>query len=125
MQPIAKALLIASVVTACGGGSPTEGTPPPGGGGGGGGGSTPVATTAVTIQGSAFAPPAIRVAPGAVVTWNNTDGIDHNVSFASTAVTDIASWSSGSRTTTMPATAGTYPYSCSIHAGMSGSVQVQ
>jgi plastocyanin len=40
-------------------------------------------------------------------------------------VTDIASWSTGSRTTTMPATAGTPQYSCSIHAGMWGSVQVQ
>ena len=124
MNTIAKLVVMASVVAACGGGSPTEGTPPPGGGGGGGG-STPVATTAVTIQGSAFVPQAIRVAPGAAVTWNNTDAIDHNVSFASTAVTDIASWSSGSRTTTMPATAGTYQYSCSLHAGMSGSVQVQ
>lgn len=123
MHPIAKLLLIASVGAACGGGGPTEGTPP--GGGGGGGGSTPVATTSVTMQGSAFVPPAIRVAPGAVVTWTNADGIDHNVSFASAAVTDIATWSSGSRTTTMPATAGTYQYSCSLHAGMSGSVQVQ
>lgn len=123
MRTIASVLLIASGLAACGGGNPTE-TPPPGGGGGGGG-STPVATTAVTIQGSAFVPSAIRVAPGATVTWTNADNIDHNVSFASTAVTDIGAWSSGARTTTMPGTAGTYQYSCTLHAGMSGSVQVQ
>lgn len=118
--------LLLIITAACGGGSLTESPPPGGGGGGGGGGgSTPVATTAVTIQGSAFSPPAIRVAPGAVVTWTNTDNINHNVNFSSSAITDIPNWSAGAQTTTMPATAGTYGYSCTIHAGMSGSVQVQ
>lgn len=122
MRTIASVLLISSALVACGGGNPTENPPP---GNGGGGGSTPVATTAVSIQGSAFVPSAIRVAPGAVVTWTNADNIDHNVSFASTTVADIPSWSSGPRTTTMPAAAGTYQYNCTIHAGMAGSVQVQ
>lgn len=122
---VIKALVAISVVsgTACGGSDPSG--PVGGGGGGGGGGTTPVLTTAVNIQNTAFVPPAIRVSPGAVVTWTNSDGIDHNVTFTSTAVPDIAAWASGTRTTTMPATTGTYQYSCTIHAGMSGSVQVQ
>ena len=122
---VTRALVAVSLVAgaACGGSDPSG--PIGGGGGGGGGGTTPVVTTSVNIQNTAFVPPAIRVSPGAVVTWTNSDGVDHNVTFTSSAVTDIAAWSSGTRTTTMPATAGTYGYSCTIHAGMSGSVQVQ
>lgn len=114
-----------SLGAACGGGSPTEGGGGGGSGGGGGGGGGPVATTSVNLRGSAFIPPSIRVSPGAVVTWTNSDGIAHNVTFAETSVTDVPDWTSGTRTATMPATVGTYQYSCTNHSGMAGSVQVQ
>ena len=110
-------------VTACGGGGSSGGTPTgpvtpstP---------AAPIATTSVTLQGSAFDPAHIVVAPGATVTFNNTDGISHNVIFAGQAVTPIADWTSGNRTAVMPTAVGTYNYSCTIHAGMSGSVKVQ
>lgn len=82
-------------------------------------------TTSVTLQGSAFVPPAIRVSPGAIVTWTNADGIAHNVTFASSAIANITAWTSGARTATMPGSAGTYNYTCTLHSGMAGSVQVQ
>jgi plastocyanin len=119
-------ILLAGVLTlaACGGGGAggggTQGTgivdPPPGG---------PVLTTSVTMTGSAFAPPAIQVSPGATLTFTNNDGINHNVQFLSGSVTAIGDFSSGSRTTVAPAAAGTYNYHCTIHAGMNGSVTVQ
>jgi plastocyanin len=84
-----------------------------------------VATTAVNMSGSAFNPPAIQVAPGATVTYTNQDGIDHNVTFSSTAVTSTGNFSSGSKTVVMPGTPGTYAYHCTIHAGMAGTVVVQ
>jgi plastocyanin len=109
-----------AAVLACGGGSDT--TSP----GGGGGGGSAVATTSVTMQGTAFNPPAIRVAPGATVTWTNADGFAHNVRFAASAASiAIADFATGSRTLQMPAAAGTYTYTCGLHPGMNGSVTVQ
>jgi plastocyanin len=117
-------LLASSVLAlaACGGGGGggTSGTgivdPPP---------TTPVLTTSVTMSGSAFAPPAIQVSPGATLTFTNNDGFNHNVQFLSGSVTAIGDFSSGSRTTVAPSAAGTYSYHCTIHAGMNGSVTVQ
>jgi plastocyanin len=115
--------LLLVAMTACGGGGSSGGTPTtpttpstP---------AAPVATTNVTLQGSAFDPSNILVAPGATVTFNNTDGINHNVIFSGQAVAPISEWASGNRTAVMPTTAGTYAYSCTIHPGMSGTVKVQ
>lgn len=107
-----------------------------GGGGGGSDGppttpiipttpSNPIATTSVSLQNNLFNPADIIVAPSATVTFNNTDGISHNVSFANQAIASIGPWTTGERTAAMPAAAGTYGYTCTLHAGMSGTVKVQ
>jgi plastocyanin len=105
--------------TACGGGGsngiPTIPSTP----------TNPVATTSVALQNSLFDPAHIVVAPGATVTFNNTDNIDHNVVFGGQGITAIGVWRTGTRNAVMPTTAGTYEYTCTIHAGMSGSVKVQ
>lgn len=85
----------------------------------------PVATTAVTLQGNAFNPPAIVVSPGATVTFTNQDNINHNVTFDGSSVSSVGNFQSGSRAVVMPATAGSYGYRCTLHPGMSGSVQVK
>ena len=87
--------------------------------------SNPVATTAVSLQSNLFNPADILVAPSATVTFTNTDGIAHNVTFANQGITSVPNWASGDRTAKMPATAGTYSYTCTIHPGMNGSVKVQ
>lgn len=87
--------------------------------------ATPVATTSVSLQSDTFNPENIVVAPSAVVTFTNNDRIAHNVIFASPNITSIDSWTSGDRTATMPSTAGTYSYTCTIHPGMNGTVKVQ
>jgi plastocyanin len=116
--PLVLALVAA---TACGGGGgsdgviPTTPTTP----------NNPVATTSVTLQNSLFDPAHILVSPGATVTFNNTDNIDHNVIFGNGGITAIGVWRSGTRTAVMPTAAGTYNYTCTLHAGMSGSVKVQ
>lgn len=105
--------------------------------GGGGGSDTPVspiipstpenpvATTAVALQDDAFNPKNIVVSPSAVITFTNNDRIAHNVIFSNQNIPSITDWTSGDRTTTMPAAPGTYSYTCTIHAGMSGTVKVQ
>jgi plastocyanin len=118
-------LPLAAAILACGGSSDSTGPGAGGGGGGGGGGGTAVATTAVDMKGSAFTPPAIKVAKSATVTWTNSDGFDHNVTFDGGAVPASGNFSSGNKALAMPATAGTYTYKCTLHAGMNGSVVVQ
>lgn len=119
-------LLAFVAAAACGGGggsnggptAPTTPTPPttPG---------NPVATTSVSLQSSTFEPPHIVVAPSAVVTFTNNDNLSHNVSFAEQSIARSGNWTTGARTITMPAAAGTYPYTCTLHAGMNGSVKVE
>ena len=104
------------VVVGCGGDDPADP---------GGGGATPVATTAVAVRDNQFVPAAIVVAPGATVTWTFSGANPHNVIFPSTAIADSGNQTAGTFATAMPAAAGTYGYSCTIHPGMNGTVQVQ
>ncbi len=120
-RTLAAAALV--LLGACGGSSATGTTT--GGNNNPGGGNTVVATTSVSMVGTAFVPPAISVGSGAVVTFTNNDGFAHNATFTNTAIGATPDFSTGSRTLTMPTTAGTYAYRCTIHAGMSGTVTVQ
>ena len=110
-------------VTACGGGSSGDGTPTtpivpktPG---------TPVATTSVSLRSNLFDPVDIVVAPSATITYSNADGRDHDVTFANQTITSVPRWTTGDRTVAMPAAADTYRYTCTLHAGMNGTVKVQ
>jgi plastocyanin len=85
----------------------------------------PVSTTSVSLQNIAFNPGTIQVTPGATVQFTNNDGITHNVTFSSTAITAATDFTTGTRSVVMPVTPGTYAYHCTIHAGMTGSVVVQ
>ena len=111
-----------AALLACGGGSETTS---PGPGGGGGGGTAPVVTTAVTMQSSAFSPKAIRVAPSATVTFTNNDNFDHDATFSGAGIVGTGKFATGVRSVTMPAAPGTYSYLCTLHQGMTGTVQVQ
>lgn len=117
--------LFATLVAATMGcGSSGGGTPTNPGGGGNNPPGNPVVTTSVNLTGNAFSPPAIQVSPGATVTYTNLDGIDHNVTFSSTAITSTGNFSTGAKAVVMPTAAGTYAYHCTIHSGMNGSVVV-
>lgn len=117
-----RLVIALAVAAACGGGSDSPVTPiipsTP---------SNPIATTSVSLQDNAFNPENIVVLPSSVVTFTNNDHITHNVIFTNPNIQSITDpgWTSGNRTTTMPATAGTYSYTCTIHAGMNGTVKVQ
>ncbi|MBY0489224.1 MAG: CHRD domain-containing protein [Gemmatimonadaceae bacterium] len=85
-----------------------------------------VGAAAATVQANnsnAFAPSSVTVAEGGTVTW--TFGtVEHNVVFQTAgAPTSIPVTSSASVQRTF-ASAGTFAYVCSLHAGMSGTVNV-
>jgi plastocyanin len=80
----------------------------------------------VTTSGALFVPASITIAAGAAVTWQ-ISGATHNVSFGTAKpaegdVPDLAP--GGSATRTFPV-AGSFPYQCTRHSGMTGTVVVQ
>lgn len=116
-------------LTACGGGysSPTSTTPVT---------VVPTGPTDVTVVNNSFTPASLNVPAGSTVTWTwNTcsggDGygagqtcVNHDIVFDDGATSGSKSQGSYQRRF---ATAGTYPYRCSIHgaAVMSGKVVAQ
>ena len=106
-------LLAALVLAGCGGD----------GGGGDAAGAAPVTgVTQVAAKDNRFTPLAIQVPAGTAVTWRFEDGlVPHDVTGGG--------WSSGdprrkgSFTHTFDQ-AGTYPYRCTVHDGMTGRVVV-
>jgi plastocyanin len=117
---VALTLLLAFLVVACGSG---------------GGGSTATAADGsqttlppgkgvVDMTNRSFVPATLTVQMGDTVTWVNQDAPQHDV------VADHGEFTSqpfdkGQSFTFTFAKAGTYPYHCSIHPGMTGTVIVQ
>jgi plastocyanin len=78
----------------------------------------------VTVTNNVFTPSSLSVAAGTTVTWQwNSGGVVHNVTFDDQVTS--GNQSSGSFPRTF-ATAGSFPYHCTIHAaqGMTGTVTV-
>ena len=78
---------------------------------------------AVTVEGTAFKPPAVTAKVGQAVTWTFKDSFGH------TATADDKSFDSGTKQggATFVHTftkAGTFTYHCTIHPGMKGTVTV-
>jgi plastocyanin len=76
--------------------------------------------------GQTFIPDTSKIAAGSVVEWSFPGPTAHNETFTSppAAVANIATRSTGSESRTFSVT-GTYPYRCTIHAGMNGAVIVR
>jgi plastocyanin len=80
---------------------------------------------AITIKNFAFGPTSLTVAPGATVTVTNKDSVAHTIT-SSKAGFDTGDIGPGqSKTFTAPKTPGSYPYICSIHQYMTGTIVVR
>jgi len=117
---IAVAGLLLGFSVACGSdSSPTNPSPPSGNG-------SPVSIVAnsSTLTTNAYAPNPINVSVGGSVTWTNNDNTTH------TSTSNAGAWDSGNIapgarfTMTFP-NAGSFPYHCTLHPGMVGTVNVQ
>ena len=117
---IAVAAVFIALVTSCGGGkyasTPTSPTTAAG--------TVTIQVNARTAGTAAFVPNPLTVSSGAAVTWSNTDSTTHDM------VSDTGMWDSGriapggSFSFAFPSK-GSFPYHCSIHTGMVGTVVVQ
>ena len=80
-----------------------------------------VGATRVALRDSRFHPPVIQITKGQTVTWSFDDrGTTHNVKGTSWGSSDQAS-GTFEHTFTAP---GSYRYSCTLHVGMNGRVDV-
>ena len=124
---VVSAILMFAI--ACGGGysSPSPApspmpspTPTPGGPSS----SVAIPVGAASLGKGAYMPDDLNVAVGTTVTWMNADSISH------TSTSDATGWNSGilapgGQFSLAFQTAGTFPYHCTIHPGMVGTVVVR
>jgi len=71
-----------------------------------------------------FSPTVVRVQPGTTVTWVNRDSLEHVVTGASVSFGGFDRLGPGTSITQTFNTPGIFPYTCSLHFGMSGAVVV-
>lgn len=86
----------------------------------------PATTTAtITIRNFDYGAPA-SVPPGAVVTVTNLDSAAHTVTVDQGSAFDVDVRSGGGTATfTAPSVPGSYPYHCTFHPGMHGTLTVK
>jgi plastocyanin len=101
---------------------------------GGGGGQTtvvmPLGSSAAT-SGAGFEPHEVTVSPGATIVWDNQDNALHTATSGKSPNAD-GKFDSGlvgakqkSKPVTMPTEPGEYPYFCTLHPFLTGTVVVQ
>jgi plastocyanin len=89
------------------------------------GGTALAADQSVAISGFSYSPASVTISVGDTVTWTNSDAQAH------TATADDSTWNtgtisgSGGTGAVTFSTAGSFPYHCSIHSQMTGTVTVQ
>lgn len=87
------------------------------------GGSKGPGANEVYIQNMAFNPSTITITAGTTVKWTNKDGIAHTVT-SSTGVFNSGSVAPDGTFSFTFTAAGTYPYFCTFHPNMTGTVKV-
>src|SRR3954454_22135988 len=88
----------------------------------------PQKDAAVAVQGFAFNPGAAKISLGGTVTWTFKDAVVHTAT-ADTSGMNAPLFDSGNKSNNQTfaftfTAAGSYPYHCSIHMTMTGSVSV-
>jgi plastocyanin len=83
------------------------------------------AAAAISIKDFGYGAP-ITVSPGATVTVTNMDSAEHTVTADQGSVFDVeVKENGGTGTFTAPSAPGTYPFHCTYHPNMHGTLTVQ
>lgn len=91
--------------------------------GGNNGGKGNPGPNEVYIQNLSFNPSTITVTVNTTITWTNFDSVTHTVT-SDTGLFDSGNIGSGKTYSYKFTTAGSYPYHCTIHTYMTGTVVV-
>jgi plastocyanin len=118
---LALCAVLALAAAGCGGGNDD-----------GGGGSTATSSSSsasgggvqIKMQNIQFSPKATTVKVGQKVTWTNDDNTDHNVTADSGADFKSKDFGNGATFEFTPDKAGTVKYECTIHPGMTATLNV-
>ena len=114
---LALIFAILSITVSC-----EEKTEDPDNGGNNGGSNEPPANE-VYIQGSSFNPASITIAANTTIKWTNKDGMTHTVT-SNTGVFNSGNIVVDGIFSFTFTTPGMYPYHCTLHPGMTGTVIV-
>jgi len=79
---------------------------------------------AITMKSLQFHPDDVQVKVGEQVTWRNDESIPHNVIAQSGADFKSETFGKDQTFTWTPDTAGTVKYECTLHPGMTGTIDV-
>ncbi|MGW4202163.1 cupredoxin domain-containing protein [Streptomyces sp. NPDC004726] len=80
----------------------------------------------IAIEDFTLAPANLEVSPGTEVTVTDRDSVTHTVTATGSKPFDTGDITAGSTATfTAPSTAGSYPYTCTIHPFMKGTLTVR
>ena len=82
----------------------------------------PPSLASVSVEDNFFDPATQRLAVGGTVTWTWNGSVGHNVTFS--AGPNSATQTTGTFNRTF-STAGSFPYQCTIHGGMTGTITVE
>lgn len=90
----------------------------------------PLGSSAAT-SGVGYEPPEVTVSPGDAVVWDNQDNALHTATSGKSPTPDgkfdtgIVGANQQSKSVTMPTEPGEYPYFCTLHPFLTGTVVVQ
>jgi len=88
------------------------------------GGATAGAPVEIDMTGLKFAPAGATVKVGDVVTWTNQDSVAHNVTSSDGAIKS-SNFGKGETFSWTAVKKGTISYSCTLHPGMNGTLNVE
>jgi plastocyanin len=81
-------------------------------------------TKSVTIKNLSFEPVTRTVSVGTKVTWTNNDSMDHTVT-SDDGIFNLGTLGPGQSGSYTFTSSGTYPYHCTIHTSMKGTIIVK
>jgi plastocyanin len=119
---LAAAAIVAALTTACGSSSST--TQASGSASASENSATEVAGPTLTIANMAFGQP-LTVAPGAQINIANNDTVEHSVTSDTAGAFDQDVDGNEKATLTAPSQPGEYPFHCSYHPNMKGTLIVK
>jgi plastocyanin len=127
---VTAAVGLVLTLSGCGNGPPTVAGAGAGAGGGAsigtaaaGGLGTPVSSVQATSD-LVFNPTSSSIKAGGVVQWTNSGSVPHNVTFDQDGSVSSQTMQQGDTWQVKFTTAGSYPYHCTFHPGMDGTVTV-
>lgn len=131
MRPVHRlaSLSAALILAACSGGSGSPTTAPSAGGPGATTAAAPCAdstgTTVVqaTVSNNTWSQP-VNAKVGDVITWSNSDGVPHKVALDDGSCQMSANIAGGGSKSLVFTVAGTYPFHCSVHPSMKGTITI-